>query len=402
MSQKTLLLLGGARYALPVIKAAHEVGARVVTCDYLPGNYAHRFSDAYINASIVDREAVLAAAKECHADGVMSFAADPGVVSAAYAAERLGLPFQGSYEAVCTLQDKGRFRAFLRDNGFNCPAAYAFSSREAALACADGLPYPVIVKPTDSAGSKGCTRVDCPENLSAAVDHALEFSISGGCIVEQFLEKMYDSSDADGFSIDGEMACVSFTSQLFDPAVPNPYTPAAYEMPASMPAWAQVELRAELQRACELLGLRTGIYNIETRVASDGRAYIMEMTPRGGGNRLSEMLRLASGVDLIGASVRAALGMSVEGVRMPEYDGYWYQLMLHSDSSGEFRGVEYAPGFRESNLVEEQLWIEPGDHVEAFTAANHAFGSVFLRFNSRSELDDVAGDLSTYVRPIVE
>ncbi|MFR3450947.1 MAG: hypothetical protein ACLTSX_04230 [Collinsella sp.] len=101
---KTLLLLGGARYALPVIKAAHDLGARVVTCDYLPDNYAHAFADEYVNASIVDREAILRVAKDVHADGVMSFAADPGVVSAAYAAEKLNLPFQGSYEAVATLQ----------------------------------------------------------------------------------------------------------------------------------------------------------------------------------------------------------------------------------------------------------------------------------------------------------
>ena len=59
---KTLLLLGGARYALPVIDAAHEVGAKVITCDYLPNNFAHAYSDGYINASIVDNEAVLAAA----------------------------------------------------------------------------------------------------------------------------------------------------------------------------------------------------------------------------------------------------------------------------------------------------------------------------------------------------
>ena len=116
---KTLLLLGGARYAIPVIDAAHGLGARVVTCDYLPDNYAHRFSDGYVNASIVDEGAGLAAAESVHADGIMSFAADPGVVSAAYAAERLGLPFQGSYEAVSLLQDKERYRSFLRDNGFN-------------------------------------------------------------------------------------------------------------------------------------------------------------------------------------------------------------------------------------------------------------------------------------------
>ena len=117
---KTLLLLGGARYALPVIESAHELGARVVTCDYLPDNYAHRFSDGYINASIIDKDAVLAAAREIGADGIMSFAADPGVTSAAYAAEKLGLPFQGSFESVSILQDKNRFRSFLRENGFNC------------------------------------------------------------------------------------------------------------------------------------------------------------------------------------------------------------------------------------------------------------------------------------------
>ena len=116
---KTLLLLGGARYAIPVINAAHDLGVRVVTCDYLPDNFAHAYSDEYFNASIIDKEAVLAAAKSVAANGIMSFAADPGVASAAYAAEKLGLPFQGSFEAVSILQDKERFRSFLRNNGFN-------------------------------------------------------------------------------------------------------------------------------------------------------------------------------------------------------------------------------------------------------------------------------------------
>lgn len=383
---KTLLLLGGARYALPVIESAHELGVKVITCDYLPGNYAHRFSDGYVNASIVDRDAVLSAAKEAGADGIMSFAADPGVTSAAYAAEKLGLPFQGSYEAVCTLQNKNSFRSFLRENGFNCPISMSFSSRSEAEAAACGLPYPVIVKPADSAGSKGVTRVDAVDDLGSAVDYAISFSKTGTCIIEQFLEKDGDSSDADAFLLNGEFKCISFTSQVFDPKVPNPYTPAAYAMPASMPAWAQKELSEELQRLATLLGLRDGVFNIETRVATDGKPYIMEVAPRGGGNRLCEMLRYASGEDLIRASVQAALGMPVDEVNMPAYDGYWYQLMLHSDRSGTFRGIEYSPGFKDAHVVEEQLWIEPGEHVEAFTAANHAFGSVFMRFD---DADDV-------------
>ena len=386
---KTLLLLGGARYALPVIEAAHELDARVVTCDYLPHNYAHAFSDGYINASIVDNEAVLAAARQCEADGIMSFAADPGVVAASYAAERLGLPFQGSYEAVSILQDKERYRAFLRDNGFNCPELHIYRSADEAMAEADGIAYPVIAKPVDSAGSKGCSRVDGPEGLRVAVEYALEFSRNGRCIVEQFLEKQGDSSDADGFVAGGKFTCVSFTSQLFDPAVPNPYTPAAYTMPAAMAAWAQDELVGELQRLADLLGLRDGVFNIETRVATDGKAYIMESSPRGGGNRLCEMLRHATcgKTDLVMAAVKAALGESVGELPMPEYDGYWYQQMLYSDHDGVFLGMDYAPGFAEAHVADEQLWVEPGAKVEAFTAANHAFGSVFLRFDSQGELD---------------
>lgn len=387
---KTLLLLGGARYALPVIDAAHELGAKVVTCDYLPHNYAHAYSDDYINASIIDSEAVLAVARECKADGIMSFAADPGVVAASYAAEKLGLPFQGSYEAVSILQDKERYRAFLRDHGFNCPELRIFHSVDEAMAEADSIAYPVIAKPVDAAGSKGCSRVDGPEGLREAVEYALGFSRGGRCIVEQFLEKQGDSSDADGFVSDGKFTCVSFTSQLFDPAVPNPYTPAAYTMPASLPAWAQKELVGELQRLADLLGLRDGVFNIETRVATDGKAYIMESSPRGGGNRLCEMLKHATAgkTDLVTAAVRAALGEPVGELPMPSYDDFWYQQMLHSDHDGAFAGMEYAPGFREAHVAEEQLWVELGQKVEAFSAANHAFGSVFMRFDSQEELNE--------------
>ena len=401
---KTLLLLGGARYALPVIDAAHEMGARVVTCDYLPHNYAHAFSDQYIDASIVDKEAVLAAARECEADGIMSFAADPGVVAASHTAEKLGLPFQGSYEAVSILQDKERYRAFLRDNGFNCPELHVYRSADEAVAEADSIAYPVIAKPVDAAGSKGCSRVDGPEGLKAAVEYALGFSRSGRCIVEQFLEKEGDSSDADGFVTGGRFACVSFTSQLFDPAVPNPYTPAAYAMPASLPGWAQKELVGELQRLADLLGLRDGVFNIETRVATDGRAYIMESSPRGGGNRLCEMLRYATNgqTDLVMAAVRAALGEPVGELPMPVYDGFWYQQMLHSDHDGAFAGMEYAPGFREAHVAEEQLWVGPGERVEAFTAANHAFGSVFMRFGSQAELDEFRASPGEFMRARVD
>ena len=85
---KKLLLLGGSRYILPVIKKAHELGIYVITCDYLPNNIAHKYSDRYCNVSIIEKDAVLKVAQENKIDGVMSFACDPGVVTASYVAEK--------------------------------------------------------------------------------------------------------------------------------------------------------------------------------------------------------------------------------------------------------------------------------------------------------------------------
>ena len=104
MKQKRLMLLGGLRYLLPVIEEAHKLGVYVITADYLPDNIAHEYSDEYCNVSIVDKEAVLQAALTLQIDGILSHAVDPGVVSAAYVAERMGLPFQCSYEVACILQ----------------------------------------------------------------------------------------------------------------------------------------------------------------------------------------------------------------------------------------------------------------------------------------------------------
>ena len=155
MKQKKLMLLGGLRYLLPVIEEAHKLGIYVITADYLPDNIAHKYSDEYCNVSIIDKEAVLKEAQRLQIDGILSHAVDPGVTTAAYVAETMGLPFQCSYKVACILQDKSLFRQFLSENDFNCPHAKGYTNIEEALKDVDYFSWPVIVKPVDSAGSKG-------------------------------------------------------------------------------------------------------------------------------------------------------------------------------------------------------------------------------------------------------
>ena len=398
---KRLMILGGSRYALPVIRAAHELGCHVITCDYLPDNIAHKYSDEYCNVSIIDKDAVLEAAKKLNIDGIMSFACDPGVVTAAYVAEQLGLPSVGSYEAVSILQNKGRFRQFLTEHGFCVPVAKSYTSAEEAVADAGIFNWPVIVKPTDSAGSKGVTRVDKPDQLKESLAYALSFSHCSEFIIEDFIEQKGYSSDTDSFSVNGELKFVSFDCQMFDKKAENPYTPAAYSWPASISAEHQKELTSEIQRLITLLNLKTSIYNIETRESGNGKAYIMEMSPRGGGNRLAEVLRYATGVDLIKAAVQAALGEPVTEVEQKPYDGYWAEVILHSENEGIFKELKIADSIAE-NVVERDLWIEPGTRVGGFSAANEAIGTLVLRFDEKAQMDAVMRAIGDYVEVAVE
>ena len=401
MKQKKLMLLGGLRYLLPVIKAAHEQGYYVITADYLPNNIAHQYADEYCNVSIVDKEAVLKEAERMQIDGIMSFACDPGVIAASYVQNKLGLPSFGPFESVEILQNKDRFRSFLQKNGFNVPLAKGFDSIEAAMEEIYWYPWPVIVKPTDAAGSKGVTRVDKAEDLRPALEYAMAHSISGHIIVEEFIEKQGCSSDTDSMSVDGKLVFTSYCAQRFDLNATNPYTPAAYSWPSTFTKEQEDYLTSEIQRLITLLGLKTVVYNIETRIGTNGKPYIMELTPRGGGNRLCEMLHYATGVDMITAITRAMVGDPIEPIEQMPYNGHWAEIILHADRSGVFDHLEISNDLP-AEIVEQDLWVKKGDIVESFEGANNAIGTLVLRFETAEELEHAITHKSDWLRVIVK
>ena len=396
------MLLGGIRYLLPAIEAAHKHGYYVITIDYLPDNIAHQYSDEYHNVSIIDKEAVLQLAQELQIDGILSFAVDPGVVTAAYVAEKMGLPFTCSYEAACILQDKARFRQFLADNGFNVPTAKGYSNAEEALQDINLFHWPIIVKPVDSAGSKGVTRVDDPKNLKLAINHALASSHSGHYIIEDFLELDGYQSSADCFTVNGKLVYADYSDQLFDYKAANPYTPSLEIWPSTMPLKHQNYLSSELQRLFTLLKCRTGIYNVESRICTDGKAYIMEVSPRAGGNRIAELQRIGTGIDLIDAEVCKAVGLSIPNITHPKYKYYFVNDIIHSNREGQFYEIKYDEMFKKAHFVSEAIYPAKGDHIELFHGANNAVGSVFLRFDSRNEVEQHVLNHDNNIKVIVE
>lgn len=399
---KKLLLLGGLRYLIPVINCAHELGYYVITCDYLPDNIAHKYSDEYHNVNITHQEEVLDLAQKINIDGIMSFAVDPGVLSASYVAEKMGLP-GCPYNSVKILQNKALFRQFLEMNGFNVPKSKAFKTYDNALKNINYFQFPVFVKPVDSAGSKGVNKVNTIDELHTAVNEALSHSLRAKeFIIEEYIPTDGYSSDTDSFSINNDLVYISFSNQYFDEKAANSYVPSAYSWPSKISTNHQLELIGELKRLVKLLKLGTSLYNIEVKVSPDNKPYIMEVSPRGGGNRLAEMLKYATGTDLIKHAVLAALGEKNINISMPEYKGYWAEIILHSRKNGVFKSIDIDPKIEKENLIDTDVWVNPGDKINSFQSANNALGTLILKFDNQNDLDRNMNNINSWLKINVE
>ena len=401
---KKLLLLGGSAYIVPVIKKAKELGIFTITCDYLPDNTAHKYSDRYVNVSVIDKERVLEISKELQIDGIMSFACDPGVVTAAYVAEKMNLPFQGSYESVKILQNKGLFRKFLIDNGFNCPHAKSYSDINAPYKDIDYFNWPVIVKPCDSAGSKGVKKADNPEDLNDAILYALENSISKTFIIEDFITRKGFHSTSDIFTIDGQIKFVTYSDEYEDPKSDNPFVPSRDVYPTTMDIENQNNLTSELQRLMKLLNMKDGIYNVDACVGINNIPYIMELSPRGGGAKVAEIQDMAYGVDLIKREIQKAVGLPIDDFDDYECNGVWTLMNIHlkSHEGGILKEIYIDPIIKEKHIRLIDIFVKQGDYIHPYTGENMSLGDIFLRFDTREELEKTVALEDEWLKVVLE
>ena len=74
------------------------------------------------------------------------------------------------------------------------------------------------------------------------------------------------------------------------------------------------------------------------------------------------------------------------------------QLVLHSDINGVFESVKIDEGFRRDHVIEEEVRVNVGDEVSAFSGANAAIGTLFLKFSTREELNDYLQSQKNWIK----
>lgn len=391
---KKLLLLGGDATLLPVIEVAHKRGYYVITCDYLPDNIAHKYSDEYINHSTTDKEDILVWAKEAKIDGVLTFT-DSGVVTAAYISSNMGLRTLGAYEAIVTLQNKDKFRAFLRENGLNVPSFSYYASWEEVNVDLNKFSYPVMIKPVDAAGSKGVTKILKAEDMQTAFEYAVRFSSRQNVIIEDFISPCGPQIHGDCFIQDGKVIFHYFGDHHFDATINN-------LVPIST-SWPSIHSESDINKVVEQVqllvtkvGFNYGCMNVECRInENDGKAYLIDVGARSGGNYTPYVIGYASGFNF----VEAMLDYMMEGKQTeqtPIKEGYFAYLVIHTKEEGTLKNIKVSEKLN-SIILEHHNYVSLGNHVRSFRGANAAVGIIIVKFGSNEQMQYITNHLDEYI-----
>lgn len=393
---RKILLLGGSAQQIVAIRTAQKHGFYTVLCDFLPDNPGQYEADKFYLVSTTDKEAVLRVAMDEAVDGVLAYASDPAAPTAAYVAEKMGLP-TNPYQAVETLCNKDRFREFLRTNDFNTPVAKGYSDKNVDTSL---FSLPVIVKPVDSSGSKGATVLRDWNGLDKALDFAFSFSRSHRIIVEEFIEKKHEYLiGGDIFVDDGKVVLWGLLNCHRDETV-NPLVPVGKSYPLLLDKEDEESVHVTLQSMVDKLGLKFGSVNVELVVDKNNRVWPIDVGPRAGGNMIPDLLGMVFGVDVVKMAVLAAMGEQLNckiGTETPFYATH----NLHSDKNGTYKRIEFSDEL-EKRIVKKCLYKKDGDIVEFFDNAAKALGIIFMKFDSQEEMSSILGNINKYYKVVVE
>jgi len=388
---KKLLILAGSHFQIPVIKYAQKKGYYVITCDNRPENPGHALADKYVNVSTTDMQGVLQTAIENKVDGILAYASDPAAQTAGYVSEKLSLP-GNPFNAIKTLGFKSEYRRFLKDNKCNHPGFIVIKDGEYRDDKLQELKFPLFVKPVDSSGSKGVTKVNSREEMPEAIKFALLYSTKKEIIIEEFIQKVGHQFGGEAYIYKGELVMMCLGDQQVNTNSAFKYVPIATTFPAQLEKEEKELLKTELQRIITLSGFRTGALNLEIMKTDERKFYFMEIGPRSGGNFLPEIMHYVCGFDEAGYSVEHALGNDIIPPRVFDTrEGYYANFVINSPKKGIFHGVDKSAVLK-NWIIEEHIFTNNGQEYAVFKHSGYLIGLWILYFSDKKEKDRFFGN----------
>lgn len=297
------MIVGASVLQLPAILKAKEMGLYVAVVDFNPHAVGIPFADAYFNASTMDEDAVVAAAEVFDPDGIMTLATDMPMRGVAKASDKLHL-HSISYDTAVRATDKYEMIKAFKEQGVPSPWFFAVDSYVELKEYLEEVTFPCIIKPTDNAGSHGVVKVYSSQELLDSYEYARSFSRTGKVIIEEYLDGPEVSVEV--MVAYGEVSILQITDKITTDA-PH-FVEMGHTQPSQLPLAIQVAIRKVAVEACKAIGINKGPAHVEMKITQRGPVMIELGARMGGDNITTHLVPLSTGIDMVGATIRVALG----------------------------------------------------------------------------------------------
>lgn len=384
---KKLMILGASILQLPAIEKGIEMGLEVIAVDMNPAAVGFGVNGVVKEIiSTIDTPAILEAAKRHRIDGIMTLASDMPMQSVAVVCHELGL-VGISEETALKATNKAFMRDALRLAGVPIPLYYRVNGKEAFVEAVENVRkagYQCIVKPADNSGSRGVDLLSTEGNLDKAYEYTATYSRSGEIVVEEYMEGSEVSVET--LAVDGNIHVIQITDKLTTGA------PYFVEMGHSQPSKHDDVTKERIEEvavsANKAIGIMNGPSHTEIKITKDGPK-IVELGARLGGDCITtHLVPLSTGVDMVEASIKIALG------EKPDVQKKWDQgSAIRYFETGEgiikdIKGVEVANS--NPNIVQISVVHGIGSRIERIRSSLDRAGFVITKGKTVAEAIDTA------------
>ena len=273
MKKEKLMILGAAKFTVPLIELAKQMGFETLVVS-IAGNYpGFLVADRSYEVDVRDKETILEIARKEGISGIVTDQTDLPVPTIAYVAEKMGLPGIG-YECAMRITNKLMCRKHCQRIGFPVPAFYHASTLEEARKGAMEIGFPLVVKPTDSMAARGVSRVNNLAELERKFKNGLANSTSRVVLLEEYFQ-------GKKIILTGFIADYKFTNLIladhkhFD--IPDLFIVRQTTVPSNLDQKLQKKILELNTRLFESFGARFGIAFSEFKVNEEsGEVSLME------------------------------------------------------------------------------------------------------------------------------
>lgn len=392
-AMKALVVAGGISQAA-LIQDLKERGIFTILADKNPSAYAVPYADAFYPVSTLDTEGIKRIAVSEEVDMVITACADQVLLVVAKVSEELRLPCYIDYKTAKLVSDKQLMKSVFAENGI--PTANHISMASFDEKRIAGLQYPMIVKPVDCYSSRGVRKVKNERELKDAFREAIELSKSKTAIVEEFCDGLELTVDV---YVEEGVAHVLATSVSDKIADEDRFVIYRTKNPAPI----DDKIASQISRACQQIADAFQLKNspMLVQLITDGkRINVLEFCARTGGCIKYQLIKKASGFDVIKAVVDLTLGSKPHVGKLKAESKYITNTFLYCNP-GRFDHLEGFEEAKKAGLISDySLFVSSGTKFDSVTCSGDRIASFTIQGDDLKRMNEISQVVMNSIRAI--